>query len=46
MQQKTKDRLERKNRKTWVGLYTRTTPTKKTKLERADKKYKRTQIDG
>ena len=40
MQQKTKDRLERKNRKTWVGLYTRTTPTKKTKLERANKKYK------
>lgn len=40
MLQKTKDKLERKNRKTWVGLYTRTTPTKKTKLERANKKYK------
>ena len=40
MLQKTKDKLERKNRKTWVGLYPRQTPTKKTKLERATKKYK------
>ncbi len=40
MLQKTKDRLERKNRRTWVGLYTRITPTKQTKLERAKKKYK------
>jgi hypothetical protein len=40
MLQKTKDKLERKNRKTWEGLYTRITPTKKTKLERAAKKYK------
>lgn len=46
MLQKTKDKLERKNRKTWVGLYTRTTPTKKTKLERANKKHKRAQIDN
>lgn len=37
---KTKAKLERKNRKTWVGLYTRQTPTKKTKLERARNKYK------
>jgi hypothetical protein len=40
MLQKTKDKLERKNRKTWVGLYTRRTPTKQEKLERVDKKYK------
>jgi hypothetical protein len=40
MLQKTKDKLERKNRKTWVGLYTRMTPTRKTKLEKAIKKHK------
>jgi hypothetical protein len=40
MLQKNIDKLERKNRKTWVGLYTRTTPTKKEKLERANRKYK------
>jgi hypothetical protein len=40
MLQKTKDKLERKERKTWVGYYTRKTPTKKELLERADKKYK------
>ena len=40
MLQKTKDRLDRRDRKTWIGLYTRIAPTKKTKLERADKKYK------
>ncbi len=40
MLQKTKEKLERKNRKTWVGLYSRMTPTKKTKLEKASKKYK------
>ncbi len=39
MLQKTKDKLERKNRKTWVGLYTRKTPTKKEKLNRVEKKY-------
>lgn len=39
MLQKNIDKLERKNRKTWVGFYTRTTPTKKTKLERANRKY-------
>ena len=40
MLQKNIDKLERKNRKTWVGLYTRRTPTKKEKLEKTDKKYK------
>jgi hypothetical protein len=40
MLQKNIDKQKRKNRKTWVGLYTRKTPTKKEKLERADKKYK------
>ena len=40
MLQKTKDKLERKNRKTWVGLYSRVTPTKHEKLERLNKKYR------
>lgn len=40
MLQKNIEKLERKERKTWVGLYTRKTPTKKEKLERANKKYK------
>lgn len=31
----------RAKRKTWTGLYTRKTPTKKEKLERATKKHKR-----
>ena len=40
MLQKTIDRLARKERKTWNGLYTRTTPTKISKQRKADRKYK------
>ena len=40
MLEKNKAKLERKNRKTWTGLYTRKTPTKKEKLRRIEKKYK------
>ena len=32
---------ERKQRKTWTGLYTRKTPTKKEKEEKTRKKYSR-----
>ena len=41
MLQKTIEKLERKNRKTWAGLYTRKTPTKKDKLEKLNNKYRR-----
>lgn len=40
MLQKNIDKQKRKERKTWVGLYPRRTPTKKEKLEKADKKHK------
>lgn len=40
MLQKNIDKQKRKERKTWVGLYTRKTPTKKEKLDRVEKKYK------
>ena len=40
MLQKNVEKEERKkNRKTWIGLYTRKTPTKKEKLDRIDRKY-------
>jgi len=40
MLQKNVEKEERKkNRKTWIGLYTRKTPTKKEKLKRLDRKY-------
>lgn len=40
MLQKNIEKEERKKkRKTWVGLYTRKTPTKKEKLDRIDHKY-------
>lgn len=42
MLQKNIDKAERKSkRKTWVGLYTRKTPTKKELLERTKNKHKR-----
>jgi hypothetical protein len=41
MLQKNIDKQKRKERKTWVGLYTRKTPTKKEMLERANNKYRR-----
>ena len=37
MLQKNIDKLKRKNRKTWEGLYTRRTPTKQEKLEKLQK---------
>lgn len=40
MLKKNIEKEERKQRKTWVGLYTRKTPTKKDKEEKARKKYK------
>lgn len=40
MLQKNIDKQKRKERKTWVGLYPRRTPTKKEKLEKVDKKHK------
>lgn len=40
MLQKTADKLARKERKTWCGLYTRTTPTKIGKQRKTDRKYK------
>lgn len=39
MLQKNIDKLKRKNRKTWEGLYTRRTPTKQEKLEKLRKKH-------
>ena len=39
MLQKNIDKLKRKNRKTWEGLYTRRTPTKQEKLEKHRKKH-------
>ena len=41
MLQKNIDKQKRKERKTWVGLYTRTTPTKRGKLEKISKKYRK-----
>jgi hypothetical protein len=40
MLEKNKKKLERKNRPTWTGLYTRKTPTKKEKINKASKKHK------
>lgn len=40
MQQKNIDKEKRKERKTWVGFYTRKTPTKKEKLTKELKKSK------
>ena len=40
MLQKNIDKQKRKERKTWVGLYTRKTPTKKELQQKIYKKYK------
>ena len=45
MQQKTLDKLARKKRQTWVGYYSRVTPTKKEKQKRIDRKYKKYEQD-
>ena len=39
MLKKNIEKEERKKRKTWAGLYTRKTPTKKEKEEKINKKY-------
>ena len=43
MLQKNIEKQERKNRETWVGYYPRRTPTKKTKMERQERKHKNKQ---
>lgn len=45
MQQKTLDKLARKDRPTWVGYYSRITPTKIEKQRKLDRKYKKYTID-
>ena len=40
MQQKTIDKLARKDRPTWVGYYSRQTPTKIEKQRKLERKYK------
>jgi hypothetical protein len=42
MLQKNIDKEKRKARETWGGYYTRKTPTKKQKIEKNRKKYKKT----
>lgn len=37
---KTEEKLNRKCRPTWVGYYTRVTPTRKEKIEKSFKKHK------
>ena len=41
MLQKNIEKEERKKRRTWGGYYTRKTPTKKEKLEKIQKKYRK-----
>jgi hypothetical protein len=41
MLQKNIDKEKRKDRKTWVGYYERKTPTKKEKMKKNEKKYKK-----
>jgi len=43
MLQKNIDKQERKKRDTWVGYYPRRTPTKKTLMDRQDKKHRNKQ---
>ena len=40
MLEKTKKKLERKERPTWVGYYSRKTPTKTERIRKAEKKHK------
>ena len=41
MLQKNIEREKRKHRATWQGYFTRKTPSKKEKIEKSDKKYKK-----
>lgn len=40
MLEKNKQKLARKNRQTWVGYYSRKTPTKAERMRKAEKKHK------
>lgn len=40
MLEKNKRKLERKDRPTWVGYYSRKTPTKVERMRKAEKKHK------
>lgn len=46
MLEKTKKKLERKDRPTWVGYYSRLTPSKKERIRKAEKKHKGRRIDN
>lgn len=41
MLQKNIDREKRKERKTWTGLFTRKTPTKRERIKRIENKHKK-----
>jgi hypothetical protein len=45
MQQKTLDKLARKDRPTWVGYYSRITPTKAEKQRKLERKHKKYDLD-
>lgn len=45
MLEKTKKKLERKERPTWVGYYSRKTPTKAERIRKAEKKHKGRGVD-
>ncbi len=46
MLEKTKKKLERKERPTWVGYYSRKTPTKKERIRKSEKKHKGRGVDN
>lgn len=45
MLKKNQDKIKRKQRKTWIGLYTRVTPTKKQQKQKEDRKIFQKQKD-
>lgn len=45
MLEKNKQKLQRKMRPTWVGYYSRKTPTKAEMVRKAEKKYKGREVD-
>ena len=46
MLEKNKQKLQRKIRPTWVGYYSRLTPSKKERIRKAEKKHKGRRIDN
>lgn len=46
MLEKTKKKLERKGRPTWVGYYSRKTPTRTEKLRKSERKHKGRGVDN